>query len=292
MRGSCLRKNRARVVFYVFLIVVLTLPNYVRNSKADIISVDNRGTGSFFPVENCSLIMTYANVAFDVNYPDIFNNIDLSFNANYTIYNPNDSLNITLIAPFSTSFNNLESTCSIKIAENNIPFNVKEYDFYDFPWDIDLYLYLDEYSQTRRKFIIFNASIANNSSIKIEFEFKAVLSNKFYDSNDILRIFYDVGTSRTWNGTITEQVEFRVKGKLPEDFSDYCIISESANGKSYAWEWENERIMINSVFISYKNPWSTFRRLLPFIIFPSMVLVPIIIVLISRRRKKRKSIWR
>ena len=90
-------------------------------------------------------------------------------------------------------------------------------------------------------------------------------------SFDYLNIYYDVGTSRAWNGTISERVEFKVYGKTPDSYSSSrnCTISDITNGKSYAWEWEDEIINSNIVYItySYYNPWA---RFVPIILFPSL----------------------
>ncbi len=113
-----MRENRVKIYIYLVLITVLTLPKYIDNSKADIVTVYSTGTGNFLPAENCTLIMTNANVILNIDYPTFFNKIDLNFNGNYTIYNPNGSLNMTLVAPFSPDFKNLESTCLVKIGGN------------------------------------------------------------------------------------------------------------------------------------------------------------------------------
>lgn len=92
---------------------MLSLTQVIDDSNADVVSVQYTGTGNLFPEENCSLIMTNANVIFNIDYQEPYNKIDISFNGNYTIYNPDSSQNITLAAPFSPEFKNLESTCVI-----------------------------------------------------------------------------------------------------------------------------------------------------------------------------------
>ena len=74
----------------------------------------------FVPVENTPLIMTNASVVIDVNYRESSNKIYLHFNGNYTIYNPNVSQVITLGAPFSLDFTNIEDNCLIKVNEITI----------------------------------------------------------------------------------------------------------------------------------------------------------------------------
>jgi len=276
--------------------VVLTVPKYIDNSKADLISVYTTFAGNFLPVENCSLIMTNANVIFNIDYPVLHNTIDLNFNGNYTIYNPNESLNMTLVVPFSPDFKNLESTCLIKIGGTVAPFSFVEYNLYESPWE--QYLTHPYGMSGRRKFIVINATFPENDSIDIEFSFNAYIANP--SSRDELIIFYDVGTSRAWNGTITEYVEFRVYGTLPDSYLKYnpdwinynCTVTNIENGKSYAWEWENEFIIIDCVYILYRYYYhrDILKNFIFLIAIAQLIALPIIIMVIVMRKVKRETL--
>ena len=110
-------------------------------------------------------------------------------------------------------------------------------------------------------------------------------------------IYYDVGTSRAWNGSITESVEFKAHKKLPNSYSTIgpdsnnysCTVSNISDGRSYVWEWVDEIIMIDSVYISYNNPYYSLRRLTPFILFGSVFGGVISIEIIIQLRKKIKK---
>ena len=116
------------------------------------------------------------------------------------------------------------------------------------------------------------------------------------DSVDQLEIFYDVGTSRVWNGSITERVEFIVHGKLPVAYSDYregffeynCTVTDIGDGNSYAWEWLDEIITVNSVYIRYSNPWRYVLGRTLVVIIPLVICAIIILIVIIRRRAKKK----
>jgi hypothetical protein len=286
-----LKKNGLFIVVYIVLIVVLGLPSYIKDSKADIIDVYGTGAGNFLPKENCSLIMTNASVVFNVDAEEYLSRINIDFTGNYTIFNPGESMNATLVAPFSLDFENLESSCVIKIENTTVPYDFLEYNFTESPWEEYLQ---SQYFMQNRKFLIINATFPENDSITIEYSFDANIG--ISSSVGILNIYYDVGTSRAWNGTITERVEFRVYGKPPDSYSSYrkdrfeynCTISDITNGKSYAWEWENEIINVNSVYISYSyfNPWV---KLVPIILFPLLFGGIIIFVASSSTRKKRNE---
>lgn len=274
--------------------MMLFLTKVIPDSKADIISVKHTGTGNLFPAENSSLIMTNASVIFDIYYSEQYNQIFTRFKGNYTIYNPGVSQNITLAAPFSSEFTNLEATCVIKADNDSKPFIFFRYHWSD-PWA----QYLDSVDLGMtdiRNFILTNITFPENSSVKIEYSFDAYIIQP--DSDGYLRIYYDVGTSRAWNGSITERVEFKTHGKLPDSYSknipdmyNYsCTISNFSNGRSYVWEWVNETIMINNVYISYSYPYVYFwGRISVFIIFGCYFGVPVIIGVIIRKRNKRRK---
>ena len=277
-----MKKKGLFIVVYIVLIVVLGIPPYIKDSKADLVMTYGTGVGNFLPEENSTLIMTNASVIFTIGAKAYLSRIYLNFIGNYTIYNPNETMYAILVAPFSTDFINLESSCVIKIDNTSISYDFIEYNFTESPWEE----YLDWQYNHNRKFLIINATFPKNDSITIEYSFSAHIDTSYMD---ILRIFYDVGTSRAWNGTISERVEFKVYGKTPDSYSsNNCTISDITNGKSYAWEWENEIINVNSIYISYSyyNPWA---RLVPIILFPSLFVGIIILVAFSSTRKKRKE---
>ena len=96
--------------FFLFIMMMISLTTNIPALKADIVSVKYTGTGNLFPEENCSLMMTNASVIFDIDYKEQYNRIYIGFKGNYTIFNPDTTQNITLAAPFSLEFKDIEST--------------------------------------------------------------------------------------------------------------------------------------------------------------------------------------
>ncbi len=289
-----MKKSRLLIIIYIISIIVLSFPIIIRESKADVVYIDYAGTGNFLPEENILFIMTNASVIFNVDAKTYLSRINIDFTGNYTIHNPSESMNVTLVAPFSSNFKDLESSCLIKIENTTVSYDFLDYNFTDSPWEE----YLDWRYFESRKFIIINATFPENDSITIEYNFGAHIDIR--ESSDVLNILYDVGTSRAWNGTITERVEFKVYGKRPDSYSTYrkdsfeynCTISEIEDGISYAWEGENEIINVNSVYISYSyinTWWRMLGRILPLILFPSVIGGLIVSMRLIRRRANRKA---
>jgi len=291
VREFYLRENRVKVFIYVFLLILLTIPNKISKTEADVMPLDTTGAGNFIPMEDCSLIMTNASVTFEINYSKTSNKIFLSFNGNYTIYNPANSIMMTLLAPFSEDFKNLESTCLIKSEDNTIPFSFLERDLDDYTWEE----YISGYT---RKLLVIDMDFPENDSIELEYTFDAYLNIKDYHDS-VLRIIYDVGTSRAWNGTITERVEFNVYKKQPDSYlnSSYdnyeFMIFDIEDGQSYVWEWKNEMISANNVYISYSyyNSWRyAFGKILLILFYPLLIIALIAIVVLSRKRRHKRKI--
>ena len=284
--------NRVKAFCYCILLLIC-FTNVISYSKADLASVKYTGTGGFFPAENCPLIMTNANVIFEIDYNEPSNRIDISFEGNYTIYNPNESQNITVAAPFSSVFESLESTFKIKVNNSQKPFT-----FYDYHWSDPWAEYLDtiEFSSLH-SFILTNISIGENSSVRIDCSFDSYIIPSIND--DDITIMYNLGTSRTWNGTITESVEFNTYGKLPSScyIETFCpdnysfTITNFSDGRSYKWEWIDTRINTNAVFVSYYFPNNrSVRMSIIFTIFSLYISIPIVIgIIIKIVKKKRKS---
>ena len=116
-------------------------------------------------------------------------------------------------------------------------------------------------------------------------------------NDDQLTILYDVGTSRVWNGSTSERVEFKTYGKLPDSYSksiperfNYtCTISNYSNGRSYTWEWVNERIMIDNVYVMYYYPSNRlYRLLITIIMIVSYLGIPLMIVMIALKIRERQ----
>ena len=291
-------KTKLKPLFlFCILITSINFMGVIRESKSDVLGMFFTGTGNFLPENSTNLRMTNANVIFNIDAKNHHQKININFTGNYTIFNPDEAKNITLVAPFSTDFKNLENTCLIKVEKEIMPHSFIEYNITNDYWKE----YFDYMYMGSRKFLITNVSMPANDSITIEYSFTAYVDTSFF-SNDVLYINYDVGTSRAWNGTITERVEFKVLGEPPKtysSFSDYteepieynCTITALENGRSYLWNWKEEVIRVNTVYISYSysNPWG---RLLFYIGLPAFYggLIILVIIVIRKASNKPKKI--
>jgi len=273
--------------FLLFTIIILIL---IKVQDYTIITTSANPTpvriiGGFLPRENVSLSLTKANVLIEVdaiNYPDV---IRWNFEGNYTIYNPNNSTEITIAFPFYMSY-----VANETLQVNGNPITIDDVislrNVSDI-WNNYLDNLNDKYS---RYAYIFNLTFPTNDSLNVQFNFDSITRgiNAYFEYVGKYDIIYDVGTSRVWNGNITEKVEFRIHGKQPDYrySANQCKTSEIEDGKSYIWSWNNEIINVNLVGISYLPSQQAFFY---FIIFTIIVIIGGIIGITFFIRKKKST---
>ena len=293
---SCIKMKIKPLFLFFILITSINFMGIIRESKSDIIEIQNTGTGNFLPEDSTNLRMTNANVIFNIDATNHQEKINIDFEGNYTIFNPDVSKEIMLVAPFSTDFKNLENSCLIKVKNETISHKCVEYNITNSYWKD----YFDYMYWSSKKFLIINVTMPSNDSITIEYSFTAYIDT--ISSLDVLHINYDVGTSRSWNGTITEQVEFRVHGELPNSYSSFsgfaeepvkynCTLTNIEDGRSYSWDWKEEVIKVNTVYISYSfsNPWDRLLFIVIFPIFYGSIFIFIIVFIRKVDKKPKKT---
>jgi len=259
-------KLKLKYAFFIFSLSLLFYNTFSSNSMANPLPIETSEIGGIIPSDLTSCSMINASVTLEIDATNLLNNVTFSFRGSYTLYNPGETTNLTIAAPFAEMTFRENSTCIIKINNSVIPFSVKCFRPYgldkDDP-DLDglwgIYLLQNYFVNTT--FLICNVTIPTNTSIILEYAFD---TNKTINLNNLteLKIYYYVGTSRYWKGVTTESVEFKVLGKTPDDFyNNNCTVSELPDGPNYLWEWKNEIIYDAYVFILYEGNYT-------FILFP------------------------
>ena len=247
-------------LFISFLILFLT-SSYIFLSQATTANPlyipEVTFSGGLIPKDNCSLALLSANVKIDVDTSNLRFRGKIHFNGNYTIFNPESDINITIGAPFE--FRRLDN-CTVLLNGTKVPFitiagNKLEQEYNSEIWEeylVNELPYYHELAYFRESWVLCNISIPKNSSIKLEYDF-IVPRAKFTQLIRYYYILYDVGTARLWNGNTTEIVEINVNDNLPTSIfsEDLCDVSNISNRMSYRWEWNNERIEINFLGLYY-----------------------------------------
>ncbi|MFX1427778.1 MAG: hypothetical protein ACFFBE_15095 [Promethearchaeota archaeon] len=242
-----MKKSKIAIRILIYSLFLLSLNN--QYSKANPIPIHRSEFGGFIPNDDSSCFMPNASVLIEINATYLDNHFDLEFSGNYTLYNPNETLNLTIAAPFSDHLLGLNTTCTIKINDSILPYEIIEYKVGEqYSWD-------DYINMVDRNLVVCNITLLENKTTILKYNFKTI----FVYGAGILSFHYDIGTARIWNGTISEDIEFRVFGQQPDTYNNLSgpqstfEIIEIPNGNRYIWKFRNVSIPPGweSVYIMY-----------------------------------------
>lgn len=222
--------------------------------------------------------------------------MNFTFDCRYSIYNPSDTVNVTLVLPLSDDlFYHITSNSSVvngtavvlervnSVLENEIEDILEEH--------IDSYFYY-EYA------CIKNLELQENSTSVIQILIMSSIYISLGRSSKLLHAFYDFETMSVWNNYSDKSVEFRIDGSQPQLFTNYsdttpekkCLVTNYETGSSYLWQWENEQIIEERVYVEWLIPrdkpftflvdWDFYSILL-------LILSSSLIVFINKNRRKR-----
>jgi hypothetical protein len=186
--------KKSKITFVVlFISTSLLFLNYeTSTSIANPVPVSISQLGGLIPKNDYSCSMPNASVLLEINATDPYSHFDLKFSGNYTLYSPDEVVNLTIAAPFSGHLFGLNSTCMIRINDSLIPYEVVKYNrSEDSSWDD----YINTY---HRSLIVCNVSLPMNKTIILEYKFNTSIETSLNDVG-YLEFEYDIGTAEVWN---------------------------------------------------------------------------------------------
>jgi hypothetical protein len=243
---------------------------------------------------NCSSRFNLSNtsilIMLDLIKP--LNSIYITFDANYTLYNPEQTSNITLFLPISLNMEINESNFDILL--NGFPnsFILSQYNFENKIYDLDLSIRF--YINSPVYLIRTNFTALENSINIIEYKFEGNIP--YILSSSSFELAYYINSSRTWQGYSSGRVVFEVYNMDPVfgTLGNYNIprLVETDGYKKCTYEWNGLKIQ-DTAFIM--EQFKDYGYIIPiefyYSIFVSIGVWIIIItgIIIWVQEKKRKS---
>ncbi|MHA2256225.1 MAG: hypothetical protein ACXAAM_09140, partial [Candidatus Heimdallarchaeaceae archaeon] len=252
---SVISLQKSKTILIIFLFITGSIAIFVKKSTANPIYVDysyyGLTMGGIIPGDNnYNISMKNADVKMTIKsdtskgiHPELF---EVSFLGTYRFYNPHETRNLTIAAPFYGVNQGFADSLTVKVNGSEIQYNFTEVTRnVFFKWN----KYLINYYE--RDFVLSNITFEGGTFTTVEYKWNTSDDNDYYA--------YDVGTGRSWKGKITERVEFIVEGYQPErviensegTLSKKLQIKENLNSTSYLWFWENEYIEEDYVGIRF-----------------------------------------
>ncbi|MFX1593855.1 MAG: hypothetical protein ACFFCL_14270 [Promethearchaeota archaeon] len=288
--------NRKKEITLLSIILLLTNLNIIiiNKSVADPAPIPITSySGGLLPKENVTLSLISANVLIDADTSNLKYLGGISFNGNYTIFNPDDDINLTIGAPFE--FYPVEN-CTVLVNDTSIPYSIIHDHDIDEEYDSEIWnQYIYNRSLVDQGFwVLCNISINRSTYMKLQYIFN-IPKPEFPYTFGYYRIIYDVGTARLWNGNVTETVKIRTHGNIPNSIynEDLCVISDISDGKCYQWDWNEEKIEINYVGLNYYFDFQNEYNYVYYSMKIMLIFVPpifgVIIILINKLYKRKRD---
>ncbi|MHA1219769.1 MAG: hypothetical protein ACTSSN_02885 [Candidatus Heimdallarchaeaceae archaeon] len=285
-----------RIKLSVFLISVILIGFFVgigNNSltSANPLSVMEEAAGGIIPGNDTFMQLVEANVVMEIDESFGENgSFAISFDGNYTIFNPNETTSMLIGAPFLTTYEGLTESLEIEVEGIEVDYYILYYEYSNSsgnPWMI----YFGLHIVYERYFAICNVTFEGHSNTTIRYSFDSIANVGNYD---VLCVLYDVETARGWHNVTTENVEFRVKGQQPDYYYNNTnagvtsiTITDIENGKSYLWTWEEKIIWDSWVYVEYMY-YTPATTPTPGYLFVSTLFSLIIINKYQKIKKKHK----
>lgn len=284
---SSKKQTKSFILIVFILISMFSCNNSIQDVTSNPIYYEYLTYGALLP-QNYShgIIMQTADVIIDIDAEKLYRYATIGYLGNYTFYNTNETQSLMIAAPFTSYTSNLsmvEEKTSVTVdgVQSNFSIIVIEQTEENYTSYLLNWFYVN--------LILCNITFQTNTTTNVIYEFISVQTSIGYDTT---HIDYIVGTANSWENSsnIYEEVEFRVTGFQPKKHSDNCKVSRIPNGKSYLWKWENEKIEVPAVGITYYN-----RQMHPVIqIIILATTIPIMITIITvvtiklvKRHRKR-----
>jgi len=252
---------------------------------ASIAPLPDQFIAEIFPNCTLPLQLSHTNTVITFNATDFYNKIGIQFDANYTIYNPENTTTIPLILPFSLAINTSEFIFEVYANNTQIPH------------DLISENNTEPYLPFPKTLLRSNVTLLKNSSTTIRYHFSGSMSNPL-DFRSLIYIVYSVGTSLEWIGNTTGKIELKVYGKEP-GFAGIGYppnngppqVIDINGGKSLSYEWNNTNPFRMSVGIQYYREATLFEKIMEMLGYtlPIFIAIPIIIIAVVIIRRKRKS---
>ncbi|MFW9875801.1 MAG: hypothetical protein ACFFG0_22075 [Candidatus Thorarchaeota archaeon] len=298
---------KIRKIFVSFIIaacLILNLSIYIPNISAPPPPTPpDQFIGEIFPNCTLPLHLLYSSTIIIFNATNFPNNIDIQFDANYTIYNSDNTTTIPINIPLSLETDITQFSVEVYLNETQIP-----YDFFSTSnWnenitvsDVQLRI-IGKYPIT---LIRSNVTILKNSSSVIRYHLSGTM-NDIFESSDTFKIVYSVGTLKEWIGNTTGRAKLRAYGTQPlfsiiESYLEgyfiqynisYSIID--INGmRMFLCEWNNIKNPFLDIIVSYYGeeiPYIIFLIVSNGSIYIAIVVIIILVIIIRKNRKKLES---
>jgi len=251
-----------------------------------------------FPNNNNTIIhLLNISVNITLNALDRFNEIGISFNGKYSLFNPDNLTNITIILPFSLCLDIEHATFGVFVNDTEVPFeviNTTEENLTSTGVNIDFIPEHLRFIHCSITLITTNLTLMENTTYVVKYLFEGSIPEPL--RYQIFYMIYSSETAKFWKGNATERVEYNVFGGnaqfgTPGPYNGSRQVLDIAGGKKFICEWDNAQEGVTLIGVRFDE--RTYELYGPTIIIIVLnilgygVIISIIVILMKGRKRKR-----
>ena len=295
-----MKKSQLSSAILIALFVITSNIGFCPKITAPPAPVPDRFIADIFPQNNNTIIqLLNVSVNITLNALDRYNEIGISFNGKYTLFNPNNLTKITIILPFSLCLDIEHATFGVSVNDTQVPFEVvstpKE-NLTSTGVNIDLILEILRFLQCSITLITTNLTLMENNTYLVKYQFEGSIPDPL--KYETFYMIYSPETAKFWKGHATERVEYIIFGGNPQ-FSLFNVpvpynaswqVLDIVGGKKLICEWNNAQEWLFGIGVSFDEREYFYGPTLIIIVLNILAYVAIasvIVIWIKKRKKKR-----
>jgi len=254
-----------------------------------------------FPKNNNTTIqLLNASATITLNATNLINEIGITFNGTYTLFNPNNITILTIILPFSLCLDIENATFGVSVNDTQVPFEVvstAEKNLTSTGVNINFtanFLHFLHFLRCPITLITSNLTLLENNTYIVKYQFEGSIPEPLW--YEIFYLIYSSETAKFWKGNATERVEYKIFGGNPRfsifgPYNGSRQVLDIVGGKKFICEWDNAQEGLIWIGIRFdERKYDFYGQNIIIIVLNILAYVAIasvIVIWIVRRKKKR-----
>ena len=295
-KGDSMKKSQLRSAFLIVLFIFTRNIEIWPEIAAPPPPIPDQFIADIFPnINNTYAHLLNASAIIILNASDLINEIGITFNGKYTLFNPENPTNLTISLPLSLCLEVLDANFGVYVNDTQVPFEIVSITEENLTsMGIDIIPALAVHCPIT--LISFNLTLLENNTYVVKYQFVGSILKPLSFRN-LLDMVYSSDTAKLWKGNAPERVEYKVFGGDPVfsiagSTDGLRQVIDIAGGKRYICEWnntQNKTIQIGITF--YGSTLEISPEMIVIIVLNGLAYIAItsVIVLWIIRRKKKRS---
>ena len=290
-----MKKSQFTSVILIALFVLTINIEICPKLTASIPPIPDQFIADIFPKNNntnIQLLNTSATITLNATY--LINEIGITFNGMYTLFNPENPTNLTISLPFSLCFDVENATFGVSVNDTQVPFEIVSTagdNLTSMGVNIDFIPAFDFHCPIT--LITSNLTLLENKTYVVKYQFEGSIPKPLSFRN-LFYMIYSSDTAKVWKGNATERVEYKAFGGNPifgitGNQEGLPQMLDIAGGKMYICEWNNAQNYTVQIGIRFYGSTPEFIpiELIVSNILGYVTITSVIILWIIWRKKKR-----